>query len=176
MKKYNYKYLIGFIIGILLSGGSVYAGIMYSSNIISYNHASSTLTSNNVQAAIDELAAKTSNVTSCPSGKLCLAKKSTLALGDYVIYTPNKTSYTTDTAYTGYTSTQTINPSELTLWRVISLNQDGTVDIISEYVSSVEIYFNGLTGYKNFVGYLNMKIAHILQVLDISDMMTKQNI
>ena len=79
----------------------------------------------------------------------------TLSVGDYVSYTPTLTSYTTSTAYTGYTSTQTINPSELNLWRVLNINSDGTVEIISEYISSVDIYFRGKEGYQNFVGYLN---------------------
>ncbi len=77
-------------------------------------------------------------------------------LGSYVSLTPTLSSYTTDISYTGYTSTQTINPQELNLWRIISINDDGTVDIISEYVSSVDVYFKGLTGYQNFVGYLNL--------------------
>ncbi len=81
---------------------------------------------------------------------------SLLSPGDYISYTPVKTSYTTDMTYTGYTSTQTINPSELNLWRVLSINGDGTVDLISENVSSIAVYFNGQTGYQNFVGYLNV--------------------
>ena len=155
-KKYNYKYLIGFVLGILLFGGSVYATIRYSANVFYYDKTRSTLSSTNVQGAIDELANKYATLTTCPSNKICFAKKSTLALGDYVSYTPSKTSYTTDTSMTGYTSTQTINPSELNLWRVIAINQDGTVDIISENVSSTSVYFSGQTGYQNFVGYLNV--------------------
>lgn len=81
---------------------------------------------------------------------------SILSLGDYVSYTPTSTSYTTDTSKTGYSSTQTINPSELNLWRVLKKNDDGSVDLISEYTSSVSIYFKSKTGYKNFVGYLNL--------------------
>ena len=155
-KKYNYKYLIGFVLGILLFGGSVYATIRYSANVFYYDKTRSTLSSTNVQGAIDELANKYATLTTCPSNKICFAKKSTLALGDYVSYTPSKTSYTTDTSMTGYTSTQTINPSELNLWRVIAINQDGTVDLISENVSSTNVYFRGQTGYQNFVGYLNV--------------------
>ena len=78
-----------------------------------------------------------------------------LALGDYVKMTPTKSSYTTDTSKTGYDSTQTINPQELNLWRVISLNDEGTVDVVSEHISSTGIYFKGQTGYQNLVGYLN---------------------
>ena len=156
MKKYNYKYLIGFMLGMVLFGSSAYAATQYSASVFYYDKTKSTLNSTNVQGAIDELANKYASLTSCPSNKVCLTKKNTLALGDYISYTPTKTSYTTDTAYTGYTETQTINPSELNLWRVISLNQDGTVDIISENVSSTDVYFRGQTGYQNFVGYLNV--------------------
>ena len=155
MKKYNYKYIIGIILGILLCGGGVYAAIKYSANVFYYNNNSSTLNSTNVQGAIDELANKYASLSSCPSDKICIQKKSTLSLGDYVLYTPSKTSYTTSITYAGYIA-QTYNPSELNLWRVISVNQDGTVDIISEYVSSVNIIFRGQTGYKNLVGYLNV--------------------
>ncbi len=77
-------------------------------------------------------------------------------LGSYVSLTPTKSSYITDTSMTGYDSTQTINPQELNFWRVISINEDGTVDLISEHVSSVAIYFRGQTGYQNLVGYLNV--------------------
>ena len=76
--------------------------------------------------------------------------------------TPTLTSYTTETKYTGYDSTQTINPSELNIWRVIRVNDDGTYDAVSEYVSSVYVYFGNSTaagatkGYQNLVGYLNV--------------------
>ena len=156
MKKYNYKYISGFIIGIIIFGEVVYATVNYSANVFFYNKSSSTLNSDSVQGAIDELATKYANLTTCPNDKICIPKKSTLALGDYVSYMPVKTSYTTDTSKTGYTSAQTINPSELNLWRVLSINGDGTIDIISENVSGTSIYFSGQEGYKNFVGYLNV--------------------
>lgn len=81
---------------------------------------------------------------------------STLALGDYVSMTPTKSSFTTDKSKTGYSTTQTINPQELKLWRVISKNSDGTYDVVSEYVSSTMVYFKGRAGYQNLVGYLNV--------------------
>ena len=77
-------------------------------------------------------------------------------LGEYIKITPTKSSYTTDASMTGYTETQTINPQELNLWRVISLNSDGTVELISEHVSTNGIYFYDKIGYQNFVGYLNV--------------------
>ncbi len=156
MKKYNYKYIIGFIIGIILFGSTAFAVINYSANMFFYDKTSSTLNSDDVQSAIDELANTYSNFSSCPSDKICFTKKTSLAIGDYINYTPEKTTYNIDISKTGNTFAQTIDPSELNLWRVISINGNGTVDIISEYTSSKNISFYGLTGFKNYIGYLNV--------------------
>ncbi|MDY4996852.1 MAG: hypothetical protein SO108_04045 [Bacilli bacterium] len=152
-KSYNSKILVGIILGILLSlvGVKAASNTEKGTNLL-YNNSKSGLSSTNVQDAIDEVY----NNSVCPSGYVCAKKKTTLALGDYVKMTPTKSSYTTDTSKTGYSSTQTINPQELNLWRVIEINDDGTVEMISEHVSSTEIYFSGQTGYQNFVGYLNV--------------------
>ena len=151
-KSYNYKLLMGMILGILLSVvGVKAASYLGSGSELVYDNSSSGLSSVNVQNALDELVDKV-----CPDNYVCLKKKSTLALGDYVRMTPTKSSYTTDTSKTGYTSTQTINPQELDLWRVIKINSDGTVEMISEHVSSTAVYFQGRTGYQNLVGYLNV--------------------
>lgn len=151
-KGYNYKLLMGMILGILLSVvGVKAASYLGSGSELVYDNSSSGLSSVNVQNALDEVYSKI-----CPDNYVCLKKKSTLALGDYVKMTPTKSSYTTDTSKTGYTSTQTINPQELNLWRVIKINSDGTVEMISEHVSSTAVYFQGQTGYQNLVGYLNV--------------------
>ena len=157
-RRKNYKWIIGIMIGIILSLTGVYAAIQYTSKNIYYNNEKSSLSSEDVQGAIDELAekAKTLSGSSCPSGYVCYQKKTTLALGDYVKMTPTKSSYTTDKSKTGYSSTQTIDPQELNLWRVISINDDGTVEMISEHVSSTVVGFEGQTGYQNLVGYLNV--------------------
>ena len=152
-KSYNSKILVGIILGIFLSlvGVKAASNTEKGTNLL-YNNSKSGLVSTNVQDAIDEVY----NNSFCPSGYVCVKAKTTLALGDYVKMTPTKSSYTTDTSKTGYSSTQTINPQELNLWRVISINDDGTVEMISEHVSSVAIYFSGQTGYQNLVGYLNV--------------------
>ena len=152
-KSYNSKILIGIILGILLSlvGVKAASNTEKGTNLL-YNNSKSGLSSTNVQDAIDEVY----NNSLCPSGYVCLQKKTTLALGDYVKMTPTKSSYTTDKSKTGYSSTQTINPQELNLWRVISINDDGTVEMISEHVSSTVVGFEGQTGYQNLVGYLNV--------------------
>ncbi len=152
-KNKNYKLIIGLFFGFLFSSSIVvYAWYNDLATDVSYDSSNNWLTATTVQGALDQLAKQ----KGCPLNNICIQKKTTLALGDYVSYTPAKTSYTTDKTKTGYTSTQTINPSELNLWRVLSINGDGTVDIISEYTSSTDVYFRGKEGFKNFVGYLNV--------------------
>ena len=82
----------------------------------------------------------------------------TIKLGDYISYTPKNTTFTILKEDTGYESDQTLNPSELTLWRVIRKNEDKTVDLISADVSSTKIAFKLRAGYNNYIGILN-KIA-----------------
>ncbi len=94
----------------------------------------------------------------CKTGSIA-TKKKTIAdevqIGDYISMTPTLTSYKIATTKTGYTSAQTINPSELNLWRVIRKNADGTVDMVSHNVSTKAVSFKGKTGYKNYIGTLN---------------------
>ena len=155
MKNKNYKYLVGLVIGLLLVSSVYGASSMLSSDVI-YDSTNSSYSNGSVQGAIDDLSGKIERPTECPDKTYCEPYKYELAVGDYVSYTPTVTSYPTDTTYTGYSSSQTIYPSELNLWRVLNINNDGTIDLISEYVSSTDVYFKGLTGYKNFVGYLNV--------------------
>jgi hypothetical protein len=79
-------------------------------------------------------------------------------VGDYISLTPTKTSYSVDVDVTGYSAEQTINPSELNLWRVIKENENGTLEAVSEYTSSVDVKFYGEVGYINLTGGLQ-KIA-----------------
>lgn len=149
--KSTIRFLIGITLGIIVSAVGVYAAtIIGKGSNLTYDNTSSNLSSTNIQDALDELKSS----LNCPEGKICV--KTPLKLGDYISMTPTKSSYTTDTSKTGYTESQTINPQELNLWRVISINSDGTVDMVSENISSTVIYFQGLTGYQNFIGYLNL--------------------
>lgn len=154
----NYKFIIGFVIGIFFSITGVYAASLYVAKGVYYSNDNSNLSSEDVQGAVDELAekAKKFNGSDCPEGYQCLKKKDNLVLGDYVKLIPTKSSFTTDTSRTGDTSAQTIHPQELNLWRVINIRDDGTVEVISEYVSSVAVTFRGEVGYQNLVGYLNV--------------------
>ena len=147
-------YAFGFIIGALLfTGISVYAvNTLHSKNLIVDTKNIDGLSGNvTVQAAIEDLYKK-----NCPSKYKCYKIHATPQVGDYIKMKPTSTSYTTDTSKTGYTSTQTINPSELDMWRVIKVNSDETIEVVSENISSTAVYFQGQTGYKNFVGYLNV--------------------
>ena len=156
--KSTIRFLIGITLGIIVSAVGVYAAtIIGKGSNLTYDNTSSNLSSTNIQDALDELKSS----LNCPEGKICV--KTPLKLGDYISMTPTKSSYKIDTSKTGFhstddyvNSTQTINPQELNLWRVISIKPDGTVDMVSEYISSTEIYFQGLTGYVNLVGYLNV--------------------
>ena len=155
--KNNYKLLIGIIIGVIFGSIGVYAATVIAASSVGYTDNSS-LGATNVQTAIDKLNTKaTTKITEaeakCPSGNVCT--KTFAKLGDYVKMTPTSTSYTITPAMTGYDSVQTINPSELNLWRVISINSDGTMDLVSQYVSSTYVEFSGKTGYQNYISSLN---------------------
>ena len=55
----NIKTVVAFILGGLIIGGSVYAAtILFQSNIVGYNNATSGMSATNVQAALDELYTK----------------------------------------------------------------------------------------------------------------------
>ena len=143
----NKKNAVALILGLLISATAVYAATTITASNVTYtNNGQST-----AQGALNDLYNK---VASCPSGKACL-NKAPVKLGDYISLTPTKTSFSIKASLTGYTSNQTINPSELKLWRVIDFHSDGSFDAVSEYTSSTAVYFSGATGYANFVGTLN---------------------
>ena len=151
-------YAFGFIIGALLfTGISVYAvNTLHSKNLTVDTKNIDGLSGNvTVQSAIEDLYKKANSII-CPSKYKCYKLHTTPQVGDYIKMTPTSTSYTTDTSKTGYTSTQTIYPSELDTWRVIKINTDGTIEVVSENISSTAVYFRGQTGHKNLVGYLNV--------------------
>ena len=153
IKKVKFKDVVfcflSFIICFLITGGiTVGATSLITSREVSYNNGTSNLDSENVQDAIDELWINNGCVSS--------SSGTSFKVGDYISMTPTTSSYTTEPKYTGYDTTETINPKELNLWRVIRVNDDGTYDAVSEYVSSTKVTFKGKTGYQSFVGYLNV--------------------
>ena len=67
---YNYKILIGFIIGVVLSTTSVYAfTYMGSGKDLVYDNQKSEISATNVQDALDEIYQKF-----CPDGYICVKK------------------------------------------------------------------------------------------------------
>ena len=73
-KKYNYKYIVGFLLGLFIVLGSAYASIRYSSSIVLYDKNATNLISTDVQNAIDELAGIYQLPSTCPEGKICFHK------------------------------------------------------------------------------------------------------
>ena len=135
----------------------VYAAtILYASSEVSYDNTVSGLEAVNVQEALDELYLLCLPESDGRSGKAAPVSGSykKFKVGDYFIMEADKKSYAIDINMTGYSSVQTIKPSELLLWRVIKVNENGTVEAVSEYASSNEVYFKGILGYSNFVGSL----------------------
>ena len=141
--------MIILIVGIMLSVGTVGA-YLYTATNVTYSNLN--VIGSNTQQAIEVIYDK-----ACPTNAICHFKKSwaNVMIGDYVQMTPTKSNYTTDKNITGYSSTQTIYPQELKLWRVIRKNQDGTIDLVSENVSSTSVNLTGKTGYINLIAYLN---------------------
>ena len=81
-------------------------------------------------------------------------KKIDFEIGDYVKMTPSKDNYTLSID-TGFGYKQTINPSKLNLWRVIKINEDNSIELVSEYVSKEKVFYNGSSGYENYIASLN---------------------
>ena len=83
-----------------------------------------------------------------------IAKAAELKVGDYVEMVPTKTSYTVLKEDTGCNADNVLNPSELKLWRIISKDNNGNYEAVSEYTSSKAVCFGGKKGYTSFVKVL----------------------
>ena len=154
--------MLAFVIGI---STTVTAATVFNSKDITYS--SSLTTKKNVKDSLDELYTKANTPWSCasgwycykqacPDGKFCLDNKiaNFAKVGDYIKMTPISTSYTISKDLTGYDSDQTINPSELNLWRVIKVNADGTVEMVSDKVSSYKVKLKGKVAYMRWTRVL----------------------
>lgn len=69
-KSYNYKFIIGIIIGLLLVSGVYAASYIGNATELSYDNTTSGLSSSNVQEALDELYNMKDNMN-CPKGYVC---------------------------------------------------------------------------------------------------------
>ena len=75
--------------------------------------------------------------------------RSILSIGDYIDYIPDiAKTYPITTDKSGYTSDQNIEQEQLK-WRVMNVNSDGSVDLISETPTTASIYLQGALGYNN---------------------------
>lgn len=72
-KSYNYKFIIGLLIGLLLVTGVSAASNIISSNVI-YDSSNASISTGDVQGAIDDLSNKIESPTSCPEGYTCTPK------------------------------------------------------------------------------------------------------
>lgn len=82
-------------------------------------------------------------------------KRESLKVGDFVDYKPDQAdAYSLQAIYTGHSSNQSITQEDLK-WQVFNINDDGTVDLISENATNQTIYFFGSLGYNNGVFFLN---------------------
>ena len=126
IKEFSKSYLIGFIIGIIVSGGiSVIAATYFPSNQTTYDNTNSGLSSTNVQGAIDELYGV---CTAKTGGEWVLDNVDIVTSGDGLYedeYEDGK--YT----YKGANPNNYVTfNNETAGWRIISINSDGTIKIM----------------------------------------------
>lgn len=76
-------------------------------------------------------------------------------VGDYISYKATSENYEISHYETYYESNQNINPSELDLWRVIKINNDNSIEIVSVNTSSNQVHIKGFYGYVDYVYILN---------------------
>ena len=87
--------------------------------------------------ANDGVSTKKGNTTNCSINNIYGVPK----VGDYVYMKPTSTGYNISASVTGSSKTQSINPSRITLWRILSINSNGTVDLIADTVSETIQFF-----------------------------------
>lgn len=113
-------------------------------------------------------------------------------IGDYVDYHPDKVLTPEGgekpydkfgETYTGYANATDIGQDSNLQWRVLNINSNGTVDLISAKPTSKSVYFKGARGYNNGVAILNdycktmysnaskRAVARSLNIEDIQDKM-----
>ena len=111
------------------------------------------------QAEEDEKAnlAYTENIINKYIAETNLDLEQYIKIGDYVNCKPDSI---TDTyskfgkTYSGYANKVIGQDNNLT-WRILNINIDGTVDLISDKPTSTQVYFQGARGYNNGVYLLN---------------------
>ena len=106
-------------------------------------------------------------------------------IGDYVEYTPQSeiTAYTVESKYSGYNE-DLQNIQNNLKWRVLNVNEDGTIDLISDDVCGY-LRLSGALGYNNGVYllndycktlYSNSSIGATARSLNIEDIQDKMDL
>lgn len=109
-----------------------------------------------------------------------------LKIGDYVNYTYDTVSsgYNLPATQSGYDTDQTISQTTNLKWRILSINEDGTVDLISETPTNQEVFFKGALGYNNGVllmndicaeQYSNKELEIIARSINLEDIESQMN-
>lgn len=81
--------------------------------------------------------------------------RDSLKVGDYVNYMPDVAEeYNLPSTVTGYTNNQGM-PQEDLKWQILSINNDGTIDIISDKPTENGFHVYGSLGYNNGIYLLN---------------------
>ncbi len=93
------------------------------------------------------------------NGNTATSGEATVNIGDYVNYTPTSSTYSLDKLDADYTGS-TSNTSDLTTqtelkWRILGVDKNGCLTIISDKPTSNAVYFQGAKGYNNGVYILN---------------------
>ena len=115
--------------------------------------------------------------------------RNNIQVGDYIAYTPDTvaTPYSLTSAVSGYGSAdspQSISQETTLQWRVMSINEDGSVDLVSATPTRTDLYFQGALGYNNGVLVLNDLCAELYsnaslgvtaRSIDIVDIENKMN-
>ena len=86
MKK-HYKFIVGIVIGLIISGIVGYAQTVLTSKEVVYDNTNSKLSSTNVKDAIDEVNTKATKKVEeakkeCPDGKICVTKSSSFSFSN----------------------------------------------------------------------------------------------
>lgn len=113
-------------------------------------------------------------------------KENTIKIGDYINYTYDTVSegYDLPTTQSGYTSNQTIAQTTGLKWRILNIQPNGTVDLISETVPNAAVYFQGALGYNNGVYlindickalYSNSSLGLTARSIDLKDIESQMN-
>ncbi len=110
---------------------------------------------------------------------------SKIKIGDYVKYSPDTTkiSYTLKETQSGYPNQEI--PKDTLKWRVLDINEQGNIELISSTPTSTDFYFQGARGYNNGVYllndicnelYRNDRIGATARSLNIEDIQNKMKI